>query len=650
MRPARRPARLACLALTAALFAAPAAAAATPAERELAERYAPVLMLKVNDDPPCSTSGEQYFPAKVEITLGNPDVKLVRGSAGHEKSEVLKRAPTARDLARLGFDYYLDQPGNPHRPGCTYARESRALTRGRPAVTYAHVVREPGVRGVALQYWFYYWFNHFNDLHESDWEGIQLVFDAATAEAALRRAPSQIAYAQHGGGERADWDDRKVEKQGVHPVVYVSSGSHASQFDSAVYLGNGRRGSGLGCDDTTGPSRAVHPRPISIATFPSATADVAWLQYRGHWGEQAKGFFNGVTGPNAKERWLEPIRWMGRLRSSTPELPAAEPFGVTVTDFFCGAVSGVTDFLNFMGGTQQALLLLLFVLAIAVAAPARLTRWRPVEPSPLRRERAVGQLLRAGIALYRRYARTVVPIGLLAVAFGVAAAWVQTYIFDKTRLRFVANIATEDINSLLALVVGVPAYPLALALVGAPVVSALRLVDGGKPVGVWPAIRAVAPRLPRVLAAQFAAALVVLLLTLTVIGIPLAVKKAVDWTFVPQELIFKGGSVRAALRTSTRLAAGRWWSIAAVDIGLFLLGAVFGALAGSLLLLLTNASLSTVNIFGLLVFGLVLPYLAIVWTLLYLDPRAPRATPAGARGRLRRLFRARRETPSHGLA
>jgi hypothetical protein len=164
---------------------------------------------------------------------------------------------------------------------------------------------------------------------------------------------------------------------------------------------------------------------------------------------------------------------------------------------------------------------------------------------------------------------------------------------------------------------------------------------------VWPAIRAVAPRLPRLLAAQFAAALVVLLLTLTVIGIPLALKKAVDWTFVPQEVIFKAGSVRAALRASTRLVAGRWWSIAAVDIGLFLLGAVFGALAGSLLLLLTNASLSTVNIFGLLVFGLVLPYLAIVWTLLYLDPRAPRAIPAGARGRLRQLFRARRAIPSH---
>ncbi|MDQ3881426.1 MAG: hypothetical protein M3295_10195 [Chloroflexota bacterium] len=632
MRIARATATLAGIALAAALAAAPSVAAARTAERQLAERYAPILMLKVNDDPPCSRSGEQYFPARVEITLGNRDVKLVRGAArGGEGGEVLKNAPVARDLAGLGLDYYLDQPGDPHRPRCTYARASQALTRGRPAVTYAHIVREPSVRGIALQYWFYYWFNHFNDLHESDWEGIQLVFPAPTAREALRRAPSQIAYAQHGGGERADWDDPKVEKRGDHPVVYVSSGSHASQFDSAIYLGNGRRGSGLGCDDTTRPSRAVRPRPILVATFPAATSRDAWLQYRGHWGQQAKGFFNGITGPNTKERWLEPVRWMGRLRASTPELPAAEPFGVTVTGFFCGAVSAVTDFLNFTGGAQQALLLLLLVLGVAVAVPARFTRWTAVEPLPLRRERAAGQVLRAGIALYRRYALTLVPVGLVSVGFGFAAAWLQEFLFDETGLRAVTNIATADINSVLALVIGVPAYPLALALAGAPVVSALGLVDAGRRVSVWSAIREVAPRLPRLLVVQLGTILIVLLLALTVIGIPLAVKKAVDWTFVPQEVILDARSMRAAPRASTRRAAGRWWTIAAINAGLFLLGAVLGPLAGSLLILFTNASLSTVNIFGLLVFGLVVPYMAIVWTLLYLDPRTPRAASSRVR-------------------
>ncbi len=139
---------------------------------------------------------------------------------------------------------------------------------GRSSVTYAHVAREPGVRGIAVQFWFYYWFNQFNDLHESDWEMIQVAFDASTVEEALARGPSQLAYAQHEGGERRSWDDPRVEKEGTHPVVYVSSGSHASQYWSALFLGNGRRGSGLGCDDTRGPSRRVVPTPVLVPTYP----------------------------------------------------------------------------------------------------------------------------------------------------------------------------------------------------------------------------------------------------------------------------------------------------------------------------------------------------------------------------------------------
>ena len=44
---------------------------------------------------------------------------------------------------------------------------------------------------------------------------------------------------QHAGGERADWEDAKVEKEGTHPVVYPAAGSHATFYDSAVYVQNG---------------------------------------------------------------------------------------------------------------------------------------------------------------------------------------------------------------------------------------------------------------------------------------------------------------------------------------------------------------------------------------------------------------------------
>ena len=37
---------------------------------------------------------------------------------------------------------------------------------------------------------------------------------------------------------------RKVQKEGTHPVVYPAAGSHATFYDSAVYVQNGQNGSG----------------------------------------------------------------------------------------------------------------------------------------------------------------------------------------------------------------------------------------------------------------------------------------------------------------------------------------------------------------------------------------------------------------------
>ena len=174
-----------------------------------------------------------------------------------------------------------------------------------------------------IQYWFFYYFNQFNDLHEGDWEGMQIAFDAADAREALAQGPSEIALFQHGGGEKADWDDDKVEKEGTHPVVYPAAGSHATFFDSAVFVENGQGGSGLGCDNTTEPLRRVTPKPVLMPTHPPAGSRFQWLTFDGHWGQEEKGFNNGPQGPTTKSQWREPFNWMDGIRSTSPKLPAA---------------------------------------------------------------------------------------------------------------------------------------------------------------------------------------------------------------------------------------------------------------------------------------------------------------------------------------
>ena len=64
-------------------------------------------------------------------------------------------------------------------PAVTTSSGRGASPRAPKPTVYAHVAKDPDYPGkVALQYWFFYPFNDFNNTHEGDWEMTQLVFDA----------------------------------------------------------------------------------------------------------------------------------------------------------------------------------------------------------------------------------------------------------------------------------------------------------------------------------------------------------------------------------------------------------------------------------------------------------------------------------------
>ena len=184
------------------------------------------------------------------------------------------------------------------------------VTKGTQPTVYAHVATDPGFPGkLALQYWFYYVFNDWNNTHEGDWEMIQLVFDAKDAREALSGRPVSVGYSQHEGAERANWGDEKLELvDGTHPVVHPAAGSHANFYDEALFLGS-QGSEGVGCDDTRGPTRELRPIVRTIPSDPAAArAAFPWIGFEGRWGELQKAFFNGPTGPNLKAQWTEPIR------------------------------------------------------------------------------------------------------------------------------------------------------------------------------------------------------------------------------------------------------------------------------------------------------------------------------------------------------
>jgi hypothetical protein len=599
------------------LLAAPAVAGATSPAQRLADAYAPITMLREEQEPPCETSAEQYEPTSVSTVLSNPAVTLSRIDPEGGVTPIA-RAPTARDIAGKGSDYYLNIPGDPVGDTCVYARDFIKLKReGKaPPTTYAHIAHQVGRPGLAVQYWFFWYFNQFNDLHEGDWEGMQIAFEANDPRRALAEGPSEVVLFQHAGGERADWEDAKVEKEGTHPIVYPAAGSHATFYDSTVYVENGQGGSGVGCDNTSEPLREVTPRPVLAPTFPNVNGRFKWLTYFGHWGQKEPGFNNGPTGPLTKTQWLEPFTWMEGQRTTSPRLPGGSIVGPTVTDAFCGAVSSVTDVINTETRSKPVAIAMVAVPALLLALFVGVTRWGPVDLTELRRRRAFGQIVRAARQLYGRHWRTMAPIGLSALVVigavrGLAALAASGRGVDGTTGRSGAHLALADtIESI--------GQPIAGAIVAAVVIVAVRLLVETGRMGFGASYRGMLRRFWRVVFGQLLASIGVFALAITVIGIPFAVWKYVGWQFIQQEILFEDRKIREAFGGSSSLVRGHWWHTVRVAGFFWLLSVASGPVLG-FALIFTNLSLFWINVIGSLVFALLVPYVALGRTLLYFD-------------------------------
>src|SRR5690606_36504941 len=111
---------------------------------------------------------------------------LIRDAENND--EVVATGPSAQELATFGPTTYTDFPGDPRRPGCTYETDERIRIDEVSLVptTYANFIFDEEEGRLALQYWFFWYFNDWNNTHESDWEGIQLVWDEVeSVEASL---------------------------------------------------------------------------------------------------------------------------------------------------------------------------------------------------------------------------------------------------------------------------------------------------------------------------------------------------------------------------------------------------------------------------------------------------------------------------------
>jgi hypothetical protein len=587
-------------------------------QQELSQRYAPVVRLVAGGEG-CGP-GLHYVPIDVDVLFGEPTVAL-RGPWGNDLVEI---APKAKDLGRGMWGYHLDFPGNALQPGCDYLHWQQHLGAERTPTAYAHVVTDPAHLGeLALQYWFFYVFNDWNNLHEGDWEMIQLVFDAPTVAAALHQSPVEVGYSQHEGAERAAWNDTKLERvDGTHPVVHPADGSHANFYGEGLYLGSSAK-EGVGCDDTRGPTVDVRPAVVTIPTAETAARSrYPWIAFEGRWGELRPAFFNGPEGPNLKEQWTRPITWAEDWRSRSYTVPGGTVFGHGATSFFCDAVArGSRSLVQLVANPVEFSLVLGGIVLVVLFLLSR-TAWRPTAPLHLARRRAWGQTLAASGRMYIAQWPLFVGLGVLFVPIGLLVSLVQALLLHTTSvLGLEAGHGSSGAVAFVALALGTTLTLLGLGLVQAATARAVLEIDAGRGVGPLRAYRLSVVRAPQLFGALLIAVVAVSLLATSLYLLPIAVWLAGRWALVVPVVELEDVGALAALRSSRRLVRGHWLKVASLVVaggGLVLL---LGPLIGALLILATNAPFWLVNVVAGVIYALAMPFVALTTAYLYFDCR-----------------------------
>ena len=105
----------------------------------------------------------------------------------------------------------------------------------------------------------------------------------------------------------------------------------------------------------------------------------------------------------------------------------------------------------------------------------------------------------------------------------------------------------------------------------------------GRPIPVGPAYSFALGRYMAMLGASLLAGLGVLLMAITIIGIPFAIFFGVRWFFVYQTASLERCGPLAALARSSNLVGGNWWRVFGILLLMFILWIIASSIAGAVL-------------------------------------------------------------------
>ena len=261
------------------------------AEEINANMYAPILYFE---------GQETCFPIDATYHIDNSKLYVHDG----ETATLIDDEPTVPELATYTESaFFLDNTQGSSKDANSIISHYQQTKNDYDIIVYYHQSNHQGK--TVLQYWFFYAYNNGElNVHEGDWEMIQLIIESNT--------PTTAMYSQHHSGQQLTWAE--VDTTSTHPHVYVSRGSHANYFRSF----SGKLGI---ASDTVGNNGVI----LTDENYQLVElSDQEWLSFAGRWGEMQQVEdtllgFSGPFGPAFREdgnMWNNPVEW----GESLPEL------------------------------------------------------------------------------------------------------------------------------------------------------------------------------------------------------------------------------------------------------------------------------------------------------------------------------------------
>ncbi len=367
----------------------------------------------------------------------------------------------------------------------------------------------------------------------------------------------------------------------------------------------GDAGAGLGCDDTSRRSRRVVLTPILVPPDVSDQDDpFAWTTYEGRWGERERVFWNGPTGPNTKDRWTETLTWEDGLRDFSYSVGENNQGGLSPVNVFCSVVSFAGRAANLDATRQWAFRSIVAVILIGVfGLIARDHR-----------------ILLGAARVYVRHLPVFVALGLLVIPIAFLTNLVQLGLTWLPPVDYAVKLAERGPTGwllFLAAASGLVQIPV-LIFVGPAVVEAVRMSHDGHPPSFVASCRVTVDRLRLLTVATLRVWLPLAALVISVVGLPWAVLRAMQWGFFGQAIVIDGVTAPPdAAAVSAEVVRGQWWNAGSTLLMLAMLVAVAPPLIGVALMVKSDWPLSWITTLSGLLTAAVLPYAVIGTTLLY---------------------------------